>query len=183
VTAFIQRVSAMPSFFPVNAWNYHPCADRENMVKYVHHIQRRLTMDVIKRLEFDGYCKKSAAMIGVFAAVLIFTSIGGDGLPFAARCFGALAGELSVCAMLTLYFDMLSHALSAVMPDKSTSRTYALTGALSTAMKLYFVLDPLSPCSENALFVKFAALTLDAFLQRLYAAKLSETPADTPHEP
>ncbi len=140
-------------------------------------------MDVIKRLEFDGYCKKSAAMIGVFAAVLIFTSLDGDGLPFAARCFGALLGELSACAMLTLYFDTLAHALSAAVPDQNPSRLYALTGALSAAMKLYFVLDPLSLCNENALFVKFAALTLDAFLQRLYAEKLSEKPADTPQEP
>lgn len=136
-------------------------------------------MDVIKRLEFDGYCKKTAALIGIFAAVRILTSLCGEGLPFAARCFGALIGELSACAMITLYFAMAAHAFSEAMPEKDPSRLYALTGALSAALKLCFVIDPLSPCNENALFVKFAALLLDAFLIRLYTLKNSETSAET----
>lgn len=136
-------------------------------------------MDVIKRLEFDGYCKKTAALIGIFAAVRVLTALCGDGLPFAARCFGALIGELSACAMITLYFDMSAHALSTAMPEKSPSRLYALTGALSAAVKLCFVIDPLSPCNENALIVKFAALLLDVFLSRLHSLKKSETFAET----
>lgn len=126
-------------------------------------------MDVIKDLKYDGYCKKSSALIGVFAAARILTSLCGAGLPFAARCFGALIGELSACAMITLYFDMSAHALSAALPEKKR-RLYVLTGALSAAMKLYFILDPLAPCGENAMFVKFAALFLDAFLSRAYLA-------------
>lgn len=134
-------------------------------------------MDVINKLEFDVYCKKTAALIGIFAAVRILTSMCGDGLPFAARCFGALVGELSACVMISLYFRMLTHAFSAAAPEKS-SRSVTLCGALSAALKLYFVLDPLTPHDENALFVKFAALFLDAFLSRLRptaAAALSET--------
>lgn len=78
-------------------------------------------MDVINRLEFDGFCKKTAAIIGIFAAVRILTSLVGDGLPFAARCFSALIGELSACIMITLYFYMLVHLLSAAMPEKSAA--------------------------------------------------------------
>lgn len=136
-------------------------------------------MDVIKRLEFDKYCKRTAVLIGIFAAVRILTALCGEGLPFAARCFGALIGELSACAMITLYFDISAHTLSAAMPEKSPSRLYALTGALSAASKFCFVIDPLSPCNENALFVKFAALFLDAFLSRLHSLKNSETSAET----
>lgn len=135
-------------------------------------------MDIIKRLEFDVYCQKTAAVIGIFAAVRILTSLCGAGLPFAARCFGALIGELSACAMITLYFDMSAHALSAAMLEKK-SRLNALIGTLSAALKLCFVLDPLTPCGENALFVKFAALFLDAFLSRIHSARPSESSAET----
>lgn len=135
-------------------------------------------MDIIKKLEFDGYCKKKAALIGIFAAVRIFTSLGGGDLPFSARCFGGLIGELSACAMLTLYFDMSAHALSAVIPEKYASRLYAFTEALSAAMKLYFVLDPLLICNENALFVKFSALTLDTFFSRRRLLRTSERSAE-----
>lgn len=135
-------------------------------------------MDVIKNLEFDGYCKRSAALIGVFSAVRILTSLFGAGLPFAARCFGALIGELSACVMITLYFKTLKHALSAAAPEKN-SRLNVPTEALAAAMKLYFVLDPLTPCNENALFVKFTALFIDAFLSRVYSADRSETSAET----
>ncbi len=134
-------------------------------------------MDLINRLEFDVHCQKTAALIGIFAAVRILTSMCGDGLPFAARCFGALVGELSACIMISLYFCILTHAFSSAAPEKS-SRSVAVCGALSAALKLYFVLDPLTPHDENALFVKFAALFIDAFLSRLYtttALTLSET--------
>ena len=126
-------------------------------------------MDVIENLEFDGYCKRTTALIGIFAALRILTSLLGEGLPFAARCFGALVGELSACAMITLYFNMTAHAFSEAMPEKGASRLYAFTEAISAVLKFCFVIEPLFPYNENALFVKFTALALDAFLSRLYA--------------
>lgn len=125
-------------------------------------------MNIIKNISFDGFCGRTSAMIGAFAAVLIGVSLAdGSAIPFAARCLGVFAWGLCACAMLSLYFDMLGYALSAAFSGKAR-RIFCLTDAAAWALKLLFVLAPFSPVDENALFLRFAALTVDAFLSRAH---------------
>lgn len=124
-------------------------------------------MDIIKNITFDGFCKRTAAAIGAFAAVLIGISLAdGSALPFAARCFGVFGWGVCACAMLSLYFDMLGYALSAA--GGNTRRIFCVTDTAAWALKLLFVLEPFSLFDENTLFLRFAALTADAFLSRAH---------------
>lgn len=125
-------------------------------------------MDIIKNITFDGFCKRTAAAIGAFAAVLIWISLAdGSALPFAARCFGVFGWGVCACAMLSLYFDMLGYALSAAVGG-NVRRIFCVTDAAALALKLLFVLEPFSPADGNLLFLRFAALTADAFLSRAH---------------
>lgn len=124
-------------------------------------------MDIIKNITFDGFCKRTAAAIGAFAAVLIvISSADGSALLFAARCFGVFGWGVCACAMLSLYFDMLGYALSAV--GGNARRIFCVTDTAALALKLLFVLEPFSLFDENMLFLRFAALTADAFLSRAH---------------
>ncbi|MBD5383852.1 MAG: hypothetical protein HDR72_02485 [Ruminococcaceae bacterium] len=124
-------------------------------------------MNIIKTITFDGFCKRTTAAIGAFAAVLIGISIAdGSALPFAARCFGVFGWGVCACAMLSLYFDMLGYALSAA--GGNARRIFCVTDAAALALKLTFVLEPFSPADGNLLFLRFAALTADAFLSRAH---------------
>lgn len=125
-------------------------------------------MDIIKNINFDSFCRRTAAAIVVFAAVLIGISLAdGSVLPFAARCFGVFGWGVCACAMLSLYFDMLGYALSAAVGG-NVRRIFCVTDAATLALKLLFVLDPFSPADSNLLFLRFAALTADAFLSRAH---------------
>lgn len=124
-------------------------------------------MDTIENITFDGFCKRTAALICAFLAALIAISLAdGSELPFAARCFGVFGWGVCACAMLTLYFDMAGYALSAAGGNARRILYTADTAAL--ALKLLFVLEPFSPLDGNALFLRFAALTVDAFFSRAH---------------
>ena len=123
-------------------------------------------MDIIKNINFDGFCKRTTAAIGAFAAALVVISLAdGSALPFAARCFGVFGWGVCACAMLSLYADMLGYALTAA---GGNARLFCVTDAAALALKLLFVLEPFSLADENVLFLRFAALTADAFLSRAH---------------
>lgn len=125
-------------------------------------------MDIINNIEFDGFCKRTIAEISAFAAALIGISLtDGSALPFAARCFGVFLWGVCACAMLSLYSDMLGYALSAAI-NGNARRIFFITDAAALSLKLLFVLDPFSSADGNSLFLRFAALTADAFLSRAH---------------
>ncbi len=125
-------------------------------------------MDIIKNINFDGFCKRTAALIFAFSAALIAISFAdGSAMPFAARCFGIFVWGVCACAMLSLYFDMAGYALSAAVGGNAR-RILCAADSAALALKLLFVLEPFSPFDGDALFMRFAALTVDAFLSRAH---------------
>lgn len=123
-------------------------------------------MNIIKKLEFDEFCKKNTVIIALLAAVLLLSHLAGRGAGLAPAEF---TGALAACGMLTLYFDMAAHAFrKAVLPDhaaKTADRILLFSDMAAEILKLIYILTPFT---VNALPLRLVVLTVDAALSRIY---------------
>lgn len=106
-------------------------------------------MDILKKLEIDGVCRKYAAAITLCAALLGMCGAARD-----AALFGVPAevfGDIAACAALTLYASMLVCAFGKALLEtaESYSELIRLGGRISAAVcvtaqavKLFFLLLP-----------------------------------------
>lgn len=123
-------------------------------------------MNIIKKLEFDGICKKNTVVIALLAAVLLLSHLvwGTAGLAPA-----EFTGALAACGMLTLYFDMAAHAFrKAALPDysaKTEDKIFLFSDMAAEMLKLIYILTPFT---ENGLPLRLAVLVTDAALSRIY---------------
>lgn len=123
-------------------------------------------MDIFGELRFDARCKRLMYEIGALAITLALLSLLNSAvMPYSARCAGMLMRELCACGMLTLYFALLAYSAAGAFGDR-TSVIFSLADSAALALKLLLVLAPFSPPNEDELFLRFAALTADAFLSR-----------------
>lgn len=125
-------------------------------------------MDIFAEMRFDGFCVRTLAAMGALAAALVCVSLSdGGAIPYAARCAGVFVWGLCACGLMSLYFDMLAYSAAAVFYEWS-SVLFAAADSAALAFKLLFVLAPFALPDEDELFLRFAALTADAFLSRAH---------------
>lgn len=129
--------------------------------------------EIFGEMRFDGHCKRQLLGIGALAAVLAAvsavsaaaSSADGSAVPYSARCAGMFVREMCACGMLTLYFGLLAYSAAGAFGEWSRA-IFSFADSAALALKLMLVLAPFSPPCEDELFLRFAALTADAFLSR-----------------
>lgn len=123
-------------------------------------------MNIIKKLEFDEFCKKNTVVIALLAAVLLLSHLVWRTAGLAPA---ELTGALAACGMLTLYLDMAAHAFrKAVLPDhaaKTADNILLFSDMAAEILKLIYILTPFT---ENDLPLRLAVLVTDAALSRIY---------------
>ncbi len=124
-------------------------------------------INMINNIKPDGFCKRTTAIMGIFAAVIVAISLTDSSvLPIAAQYFGFFAWGIAACALLSLYFDMLGHIFAAT--GLNARLMFCIADAAALFLKLLIVPQAFSFADDNALFLLFAVFAADAFLSRAY---------------
>lgn len=121
-------------------------------------------MNIIKKLEFDDFCKKNTVIIALLAAVLVLSHLVWRTAGLAPAEF---TGALAACGMLTLYFDIAAHAFcQAASAERAVKARILLF--MDTAAEILKLIYILTPFTVNALPLRLVVLTADAALSRIY---------------
>lgn len=124
-------------------------------------------INMINNIKPDAFCKRTIAIMGVLAAVIVTISMtDGAALPTAMLYFGFFVWGISACALLTLYFDMLGYILATA--GLNARLTFCIVDAAALFLKLLIVPRAFSFTDKNALFLLFAAFSADVFLSRAH---------------
>lgn len=134
-------------------------------------------MEILKKLEFDGACKRYAAVITFCIAVL-----GVCGALRGSTLFGvpvAVFGNIAACAALTLYESILIRAFGKALGKtaeerevyvRRSGRIFAAVCIAAQAVKLFFLL---LPCPEGEIIPR-VVLIADALTWWIMPMKISE---------
>lgn len=124
-------------------------------------------MRILRDLEFDKACGRSAAAMLFCVAVL--TVCGAvRGLGGSAAVFAAAAGDIAACAVISLYECTFAYAAANAVSKnvggyaefvQKSGRVFFVTGAVSRSVKLIFLLLPCSGIIGGAVLVVDAAFS------------------------
>ncbi len=139
-------------------------------------------MRILRDLEFDKVCVRSAAAMLFCAAVLIVCGAARDP-GGSAGIFALAAGDIAACVVISLYECTFAYAAAnAVLTNagnvggyaefvKKSGRVFFVTGAVSRVVKLFFLM---LPCSGGSEFVSGAVLIIDASVSWIIPMKILE---------
>ncbi len=139
-------------------------------------------MRILRDMEFDKVCGRSAAAMLFCAAVLIVCGTVRD-LGGSAGIFASAAGDIAACAVISLYECTFAYAAANAVSKnvgnvggyaefvQKSGRVFFVTGAISRVVKLFFLL---LPCSGGSEFVGGAVLIIDASVSWIIPMKILE---------
>lgn len=136
-------------------------------------------MRILRDLEFDKVCGRSAAAMLFCAAVLIICGAVRD-LGGSAGIFASAAGDIAACAVISLYECTFAYAAANAVSKnvggyaeftQKSGRVFFVTGAVSRVVKLFFLM---LPCSGGSEFVGGAVLIIDASVSWIIPMKILE---------
>lgn len=136
-------------------------------------------MRILRDLEFDKACGRSAAAMLFCVAVLVVCGSVRD-LGGSAGIFASWAGDIAACAVISLYECTFAYsAANAVSKNvggyaefvQKSGRVFFVTGAVSRAVKLFFLL---LPCAGGSEFVGGMVLIIDAAISWTFPMKILE---------
>ena len=125
-------------------------------------------MNRLQNIEFDEECKKTTAVIAGLLCVLTALAFADRAVSYPLLRFLVIfAGDLSACAVITLYCGMAVRAFS---PERGEARLKATLIADTTGavLKLIFLLLPIVIYGCVMSMPQLLALIADAALSRLY---------------
>lgn len=133
---------------------------------------------ILKNIEFDAACKKSAAAMLAGAAALFLCGAlrDNEALPHTVRLLSAVFGCAAACVVITLYACTFAYAVSnALSKEVSSLREFVMrsgyvfcvSAAAAQVVKLIFLL----PCSGTAPIVG-AVLIADAAVSWIFPMKV-----------
>lgn len=133
-------------------------------------------MRILKDLEFDKVCGRSAAVMLFCAAVLIVCGAVRD-MGGTAGIFASAAGDIAACVVISLYECTFAYAASNAASKnvgdyaefvQKSGRVFFISGAVSRVVKLFFLL---LPCSG---IIGGVVLIIDASVSWIIPMKILE---------
>ncbi len=136
-------------------------------------------MRILKDLEFDKVCGRTAAAMLFCAAVLIVCGTVRD-MGGTAEIFASAAGDIAACAVISMYECTFAYAAANAVSRNvgdyaefvwKSGRVFIVSGAVSRTVKLFFLM---LPCSGGSEFVGGAVLIIDASVSWIIPMKILE---------
>ncbi len=136
-------------------------------------------MSILRYLEFDKVCGRTAAAMLFCVVVLIVCGAVRD-LGGSAGIFAEAAGDIAACAVISLYECTFSYAAANAVSKnvgdyaefvRKSGRVFIVSGAVSRTVKLFFLM---LPCSGGLEFVGGAVLIIDAMVSWIIPMKVLE---------
>lgn len=131
-------------------------------------------MEIIRKISLDTYCKRITVIISFLAATVLPAYITGGTLadiPLTVRLFLALAGDIAAFVMLTLYFNMLTYAISNTFIDEvctleafitERNKVFHLLSSISMTIKILFFSFMVFMSRGEEMLVHISAFVIDA---------------------